>query len=565
MKKKNVAWLVTHDAYIDRRIFFFADVLQENGWSVKLFPSAYTDLAGDSDPEYVVRPLDWSLIKLYGLSVDELMPKERALMKRIIDAQEQYHAEHGCYAPNLEQLQISRKGEYKLETMGGRDGYIVSIRQGERCLVYSSSTQSTTVIPDRRVAALAREYERAISQADLRIVDEEGHVMHGDIVVGRAYGPQGKMLAAHCKTNDNGVWAFQDSPPSLYRGVPKPYGKLSEDELGGQRFDWTEFRKNVYDFSPILEQVRCSLKEERPDLVYVADLPTLPIGVMIKRAIGCKLIVDCHEWWYKQEQLWNHGMTERIAVSEKTEAELYPECDVCITVGKYLAQDMSACYRKDFHVIYSCMSADLRLQDWENEAVNGFWKQYGVPEGGRVAIFQGSLTSLRNLDNLARATKYLPEDCYLAVVGGGDYETEFRHILETEGNPDRVVMVGWVNQGELLRYTVNADLGVLPYAVVDEYFSYSVPNKLMEYFEAKLPILYDASMREISMVAGENHVGVGVDLKNPKVFGQTMAELLRDRDRLAKLRDNYAHCQGLFSFESQRKAFEEILKGLGIE
>ena len=29
------------------------------------------------------------------------------------------------------------------------------------------------------------------------------------------------------------------------------------------------------------------------------------------------------------------------------------------------------------------------------------------------------MTDLRNLDNLARATRYLDEDCRLAVVGGG--------------------------------------------------------------------------------------------------------------------------------------------------
>ena len=47
---------------------------------------------------------------------------------------------------------------------------------------------------------------------------------------------------------------------------------------------------------------------------------------------------------------------------------------------------------------------------------------YGIPEGSRVAIFQGSMTDLRNLDNLARATRYLEEDCRLAVVtlGYGD-------------------------------------------------------------------------------------------------------------------------------------------------
>ena len=95
MKEKKIAWLVTHDAYIDRRILFFADVLMENGYSVKLFPSAYTDFTNDSDPDYVVRPLDWNVVKLYALSLDALMEEERGLITHVIAAQEAYHRENG--------------------------------------------------------------------------------------------------------------------------------------------------------------------------------------------------------------------------------------------------------------------------------------------------------------------------------------------------------------------------------------------------------------------------------------------------------------------------------------
>ena len=78
MKNNPIAWLITHDAYIDRRILFFADVLLENGYSVKLFPSAYTDFTNDHDPDYVVRPLDWTVVKLYGLPVSALLEGELA-------------------------------------------------------------------------------------------------------------------------------------------------------------------------------------------------------------------------------------------------------------------------------------------------------------------------------------------------------------------------------------------------------------------------------------------------------------------------------------------------------
>ena len=564
MRESPVAWLITHDAYIDRRILFFADVLIENGYTVKLFPSAYTDFTNDRDPDYVVRPLNWDIVKLYGLPVSALLDEERQLIESLIQAQEVYRQENGHYASSIGELRRLRKNSsgYILNTVGERSGYLASITCGNRVLVYDSRTGNTTVIADRVLATQANEYERAIVAADLNEIARNGYITVGDVAVSYTTGPRGVDLAAHCKNADNGVWLFSNTPPELYRGTPIPYSGLGVDTLGDKQFDFVEYRKIVYDYSPILEQVRRSLKDEKPSLVYVADLPTLPIGVMLKESLGCTLMVDCHEWWYKQARLWESGMQQKIALSEKSEAELYPKCDVCITVGKYLAQDMSACYGKHFEVIYSCMSAGLSLESTAPEA--GFWQTYGISEGTLVAIFQGSMTDLRNLDNLARATRYLAEDCRLVIVGGGPYEETFRKILDEEGNPERVVMIGWVNQSELLKFTVNADLGVLPYSAMDEYFSYSVPNKLMEYFEATLPMLYDISMREISMVAGECGVGVGEDLSDPEKFGKMLNGLLHDHERLSELKGHYENCRYKFSYESQRAAFEEILRKNGL-
>ena len=335
MKEKKIAWLVTHDAYIDRRILFFADVLMENGYSVKLFPSAYTDFTNDSDPDYVVRPLDWNVVKLYALSLDALMEEERGLITHVIDAQEAYHRENGTYACALELLagmEKTRRG-YTLQTVGERSGYFISIQRGNRVLVYDSHTGHTTVISDKRTGAQAGEYERAIVGADLKEIDTQGYTTVGDVALSYTKGPRGRALAAHCKTADNGVWLFNNDPPELYRGTPIPLSPVGPDTLGEKQFDFQDFRKILFEYSPILEQVRRALPEETPDLVYVADLPTLPIGVMLKEVLGCTLMVDCHEWWYKQTRLWESTWAEKIALAEKSEAELYPKCDVCITVG----------------------------------------------------------------------------------------------------------------------------------------------------------------------------------------------------------------------------------------
>ena len=146
----------------------------------------------------------------------------------------------------------------------------------------------------------------------------------------------------------------------------------------------------------------------------------------------------------------------------------------------------------------------------------------------------------------------------MPLSGGGPYEIEFRKILNQEGSPDKVLFAGWVSQNELLKYTVNADLGVLPYSAIDEYFSYSVPNKLMEYFEAKVPMLYDQSMNEISMVVKKYNVGIGADLSNAKIFGEKIHELLNSTDWLKEMQKGYTKSE--FSYEGQSENLIYIIK-----
>ena len=235
MKEKKIAWLVTHDAYIDRRILFFADVLMENGYSVKLFPSAYTDFTNDSDPDYVVRPLDWNVVKLYALSLDALMEEERGLITHVIDAQEAYHRENGTYACALELLagmEKTRRG-YTLQTVGERSGYFISIQRGNRVLVYDSHTGHTTVISDKRTGAQAGEYERAIVGADLKEIHTG---LHDRGRCGALLYERAPWQGAGGPLQDGGqrCLAVQQRPAGALSGHPHPPQSRGAGHAGGK-------------------------------------------------------------------------------------------------------------------------------------------------------------------------------------------------------------------------------------------------------------------------------------------------------------------------------------------
>lgn len=555
-------WLITHDNYIDRRIFFFADVFRGMGYSVKLFPSFYFDLLSDEDPDYVCRPVDTVCLKSYAADVQQISPKMQDFLSRFRSAQERYRQEHGVYAPSLRALSCPLpEGERWSASVAAEERfYSIQIEGRSEGFSYSSLTDGICILHHPARCGECAECEAAILEYLTRHRDFLGKTYSvGSINVRSSYNQFGEMVIYSHHPSFNRMCVYNMAEKALYEITPIPFAPTETQQLGGHTFHYGEYEKIVYDFSPILENIRRALSEEVPEIVYVADLPTLPLGLMLKEAYGCRLMVDCHEWWYKQARLWEKDFVRKIELSEQSEAEFYPKCDLCITVGQYLADDMAKCYRRPFEVVYSCMSAQLAVKAEDKDPL--FWqKRFGLPVGAQIAVFQGSMTSLRNLDNLARATKWLGAGHNLVVVGGGPYEAEFRKILEKEGSPEKTFFAGWVAQNRLMQYTVNADLGVLPYSAVDEYFSYSVPNKLMEYFEAAVPMLYDSSMKEISMVAGENRVGVGADLMNPEEFGKTMDRLLSSPEELEELRKNYAPCKDKFRYDSQRQAVEGLMR-----
>ena len=557
MNKK--IWLITHDNYIDRRIFFFADVFKEMGYTVKLFPSFYFDLLGEEDPDYVCRPNNVRKLKEYSPQKEELRVDITSFIDIIISAQSEFRRDQNRYARSMRELNMHSPTDtkWKISFTLLEDNYLLSIEDNDVEYFYSSLSGKISISYLSRRESY-QEYETAILDYLTKHQEFMGQAFSvGTINVKSMINSYGETSVYAHNPNLNFMVMFNCEKKALYLVSPIPFTPVSEQTLNGKTFNYGEFEKIVYDFSPILANIRRHLENEIPDIVYVADLPTLPIGHMLKEAYGCGLVVDCHEWWHKQAQLWEKDFHYKIELSKRYEAELYPQCNLCITVGEFLAKDMGECYGRPFEVIYSCMSEKLSIKEITRDPQ--FWQdKFGIPLDAKIAVFQGSMTTLRNLDNLARATKWLSEGQYLAVVGGGPYEIEFRKILNQEGSPDKVLFAGWVSQNELLKYTVNADLGVLPYSAIDEYFSYSVPNKLMEYFEAKVPMLYDQSMNEISMVVKKYNVGIGADLSNAKIFGEKIHELLNSTDWLKEMQKGYTKSE--FSYEGQSENLIYIIK-----
>ena len=560
MKK---AWLITHDNYIDRRIFFFAEVLESQGYNVKLFPAYSSGLQDLSDPPYVIRPEVTHIVKEYDVQKEELADVYSKILTKIINEQDAYFEIYNAYTNKIKLDREMIKG-FKVLIHTYERMYTITIECKTCIIFYSSLSEAvqkiiTNGINGKRMLYQCSEVEKSLFEfIKLEDVGLNQIVTFNQFNVVKYVGSSGNEMIRLQNYQDYTTYDFDIEEGKLYKVINEVCDFNKLEIIENQTFDFNDFKNNIFNYSPILTTIKKHLLNEKPDLVYVADLPTLPIGVMLKETTACRLIIDCHEWWKRQSVLWEPENVSKINLIDKYEQELYRKCDIRITVGEMLAEEMSKYFEVHFDTIYSCISKELKPD--KDVVATDFWSnKFGIPIESRIALFQGSLTTLRNLDNLARATRYLKENQYLVICGGGAYESEFKQILESEGDINRVIFAGWIPQADLMSYTMNGHVGVLPYVSIDDYFALSVPNKLMEYFEAQLPMICDASLKEIAKVTSENNVGIIVDCSEPKELGCKISEILCDLDRINNIKNNYNRCKSKFSFVEQEEKFIEIL------
>ncbi|AQS60356.1 glycosyltransferase [Desulforamulus ferrireducens] len=575
---QRIAWLLTHDNHIDRRIFFFADVFRELGYKVLLFSSYSNDALDNSDPDYVCRPEVKKTIKCYkdrelfqiGETPD---PDVNNFFVEFISFIEGYKANFERYPTSCEELE-------KAGFTSDLDYYFIAGSQKWFSMAVKNYNGEWYVYNNLigKVRSLKKE-----SIEQINMLDDMVYKVKREKIFNNSLVPFGHLLDMECQNSDiekcmthsgesiiikvkkvdeTDIYEYESGNETVILKKRIPLRAISKDEFMGNTYDFIEFRQIIFDYSPILERVKQEINDypnQSPDIVYVADLPTLPIGYMLKDSFKCKLIVDCHEWWKEQSILWEPQNSIRINAMDKYERLFYQICDLRITVGQLLAEKMSEYFGKKFEVIYSCIT-----KDHENiiNRRSDFWQsEFGLPEDARISVFQGSLTTLRNLDNLAKATKYLTNDCYLVVVGAGPYQEEFERIVKKEGNPEKVRYAGWVPQNKLLEYTINAHLGILPYKSLNSYYALSVPNKFLEYYAAQIPILCDGTLMEVANIVTNNNIGFCVNCSDPEELGTAICRALKD-NVLDMVKEQYLKIGSKFGYDSQKVYFIKMLNKL---
>ena len=216
---------------------------------------------------------------------------------------------------------------------------------------------------------------------------------------------------------------------------------------------------------------------ERPDectIVHCNDLETLLVGVMARRAYGCKLVYDCHEFLphaWPDATRWNRWLLCRY------EGWLIRFADSVFTVSSLLAAEMMRTYRGID--VQSVPNAEpLHDAEIDPDSITGAAARQQKP---LQFLLQGSFGPDRGIEELIRAWQVIdPGDAVLLLRGYSHaHKTSCVRLAESLGLKDVGVFFPPPVRGNyLIAAAAEADIGIIPYKPTTINFLYCCPNKL---------------------------------------------------------------------------------------
>lgn len=168
--------------------------------------------------------------------------------------------------------------------------------------------------------------------------------------------------------------------------------------------------------------------------------------------------------------------------------------------------------------------------------------RFNINDDDFIVLYIGSLASKLRINCLYDAFSELEDSYKLIFIGEGD----IRKKLEVKSqNIDNILIAGWCNDVEIASLLAISQLGVYPYP--DDCFNNDhLPNKIIEYFSAGLPLLSQIKSPEMIKFLTDNNCGfVYEDVESLK---NIITELCCDPERLARIAGN---CKDLYLREFQ--------------
>jgi len=299
----------------------------------------------------------------------------------------------------------------------------------------------------------------------------------------------------------------------------------------------------------------CNNNNIKPSILHYHDLDFSQIAKKLQKYFNCKLIFDCHEFYFSYffEKKLNFNNLKKAAKSLLLLKNAVRAVDATISVTKNLDNIVSLINKNKKHiVVYN--SSLLPITDNNIIDINNNKKILLVHEGSMK--FNRGLRLMMELfsDN------YFRENVKLKIIGGifGDESIFYKQkINEYCIDETMIELTGYINYEDIHKH-LTGNIGIIFFEKTFNAY-YSMPNKLFNYINAGLPIL-STQCAELSDFISDNKIGYNVE-RNIDFIKEGINEIMTNYDFYKK---NITEAQKLYTWENEQNKllslYDELLK-----
>lgn len=245
------------------------------------------------------------------------------------------------------------------------------------------------------------------------------------------------------------------------------------------------------------------------DIIHCHDYKTLIIGKAIKEIKKeTKIIYDSHEFlsgwpWYKEIQTLKGKIKGRLVWKKfkKLEKEAIPFCNSILTVSETLSIEMKKQFKlSDQPKVVKNIPEAITIEP------NTYFRDlYQLNEKSTIIIHSGNIYhSKKRIKNLLSVFKALQkENVHLVFIG----DSEKLKSISEHTKEENIHFHHYPNRKELYSIIQSADFGLV-YTWQPNWKShwFSLPNRILEYTLAQLPIISTSQPEFIKISQKYNHL-----------------------------------------------------------
>lgn len=290
----------------------------------------------------------------------------------------------------------------------------------------------------------------------------------------------------------------------------------------------------------------------KADLLFANDLDTLPANFYAARIKNTKLIYDSHEYFTGVPELVNRPGVQRIW--KRFEKSILPRLKMMITVNDSIASMYREEYGLDVKVI--------RNVPIKNNAgdVSLSRSAYGLPENKKIFLFQGAGINVdRGAEEAVEAISKVP-DAALLFIGGGDVMQEIKLLVQKNKLEDQVFFIPKQPMSKLKSFTQLADFGLSLDKSTNVNYRFSLPNKLFDYIQARLPVIVTA-LPEVERIVIAYNIGLVIPAALPDTLAEAMEAMIRS-DKFAEWKENLNIAAAELCWDREKEVLISIVKNV---